>query len=160
MKSGFRRIPGVASVSRRLSQARAIVRSTLMILLIFGSVALAVFLVAYPNSIHRATLDLYRGWPALTDFVRGSGQWLQGIGRAVPPLGDLGAAINNALISAAPGFRSSLEGAGRAVTQPIFALDAASKYTLSQNLAAWTAAILALLYGSYGSMRSRRIRRR
>lgn len=160
VKSGFRKIPGVSASSRRLSHAQAIVRSTLMILLIFGSVALGLFLIEYPDFIHKATLNLYRGSPGLIDLVFGIGQWLHGVGQAIPPLGDLGAAINNALINAAPGFRSSLQGAGNAITEPIFALDTVSKYTLSQNLAAWSAAIIALLYGSYGSMHYRRRLRR
>jgi len=67
--------------------------------------------------------------------------------------------MNNALVAAAPGFRQSLEAAGTSLTKPIFLLDVVDKFALSQNLAAWTAAVLALLYGAYSSTR-RRVRGR
>lgn len=156
LKIGASKIPGIPALSKRLSSARSVVRSTLTVLLIFGAVALGLLLVAYPSVIYYWALNLYQGSPGLTNFVLGTGQWLRGIGTAVPPLGDLGASINNALIQAAPGFRHSLEAAGTSITKPIFQLDAAGKYVLSQNLAAWTAAVIALLYGSYASARPRR----
>lgn len=156
LKTGGSKIPGISALSKRVSSAQSVVKSALTVLLIFGAVALALCLVAYPNLIYYWTLNLYEGSPGLTDFVLGTGQWLRGIGTAVPALGDLGASINNALIQAAPGFRRSLEAAGTSLTQPIFQLDAVGKYLLSQNLAAWTAALVALLYGSYASARPRR----
>ena len=155
LKTGGSKIPGVSALSKRLSSAQGVVKSALTVLAMFGAVALALYLIAYPNLIYYWTLNLYQGSPGLTNFVLGTGQWLSGIGTAVPPLGDLGASINNALIQAAPGFRHSLEAAGTSLTQPIFQLDAVGKYVLSQNLAAWTAALLALLYGTYASARPR-----
>jgi len=143
-------------ISERLSFARIAVKSALTVLAIFILVAIALFLIEYPNLIYYLTLNLYTGSPPVQGFVLGIGQWLSGVGVAVPPLGDLGANINNALVNAAPGFRSSLEAAGTSLTKPIFQLDVVGKYTLSQNLAAWTAAVLALVYGAYASSRPRR----
>lgn len=156
LRTGASRIPGASALSRRLSSARSVGKSAFTVLALFGAVAIAIVLIAYPSLIYYWTLNLYEGSPGLVNFVVGTGQWLSGIGKAVPPLGDLGASINNALIQAAPGFRQSLQAAGTSLTEPIFKLDAVSKYVFSQNLAAWTAAALALLYGSYASARPRR----
>jgi hypothetical protein len=127
-----------------------------MILLVFMAIASLVMIIEYPDLIHSWTVNLYRGMPGLLNFVRGVGQWLRGVGEAAPPLGGLGVAINNAFVVAGPGFRRALVGAGTALTRPIVQLDVAGKYVLSQNLAAWTSAIIALLYGSYVSTRPSR----
>ncbi len=155
LKSGVQKTPGVGYISQRLSFARIAVRSALTILAIFILVAAGLLLIEYPDLIYHLTLNMYAGSPALHGFVIGVGQWLQGVGISVPPLSDLGTSINNALVSAAPGFRRSLEAAGTSLTSPIFQLDVVGKYALSQNLAAWTAAVLALLYSAYASTRRR-----
>ena len=155
IKSGFRRIPGISYVSQRLSSAPGAVRSALMVLLIFVSIAVGFIFVEYPNLIYNLTVDLYRGSPALANFASGTEMWFRSIGTAVPPLGDFVGSINNAFIKAAPGFRKSLEVAGTSLTKPIFQLDAVGKYILGQNLASWTAAILAIIYSAYASTRRR-----
>lgn len=159
VKSGFGRIPGVSYVSRRLSSSRASVRSGLMVLLIFISIAVGFVFVAYPNLIHDLTVNLYRGFPALADFITGTNGWFRNIGTAVPALGDFVGSISNAFIKMAPGFRRTLEAAGMSITTPIFQLDVVGKYILGQNLGSWTAAVLAILYGWFASTR-RRIRSR
>ena len=155
IKSGSRRIPGISYVSQRLSSAHASVRSALMVLLIFISIAVGFIFVEYPNLIYHLTVNLYRGSPALANFASGTEMWFRGIGTAVPPLGDFVGSINNAFIKAAPGFRKSLEAAGTSLTKPIFQLDVVGKYILGQNLASWTAAILAIIYSAYASTRRR-----
>ena len=155
LKSGVQKTPGVGYISQRLSFGRIAVRSALTILAIFILVATGLLLIEYPDLIHHLTVNMYTGSPALHGIVIGVGQWLQGVGTSVPPLGDLGASINNALVNAAPDFRRSLEAAGTSLTSPIFQLDVVGKYALSQNLAAWTAAVLALLYSAYAATRRR-----
>ena len=160
IKSGAGKIPGISHMSQRLSSAHAAVKSAQMVLLIFILITVGFIFVEYPDLIHHLTVNLYRGSPALANFASGTELWFRGIGTAVPPLADFVGSINNAFIKAAPGFRRSLEAAGTSLTKPIFQLDTVGKYTLSQNLASWTAAILAILYGSYASTRRRRIRGR
>ena len=159
LKSGAQRIRGVSYISQRLSFARAAVRSAATVLLIFLSVVLLLFLVEYPDLIHAWTLNLYRGSPSFLNFVSGTVQWFRGVGEAVPPLGELGLTVNNALLNLAPGFRHSLEAAGASLSRPIGQLDVVGKYILSQNLAAWTSAITALAYSVYVSSRTYRRRR-
>jgi len=153
LKAGAQKIRGVSYLSQRLFFARAAVRSATTVLVIFLLMVLLLFLVEYPNLIYYWTLNLYRGAPALLDFIMGTTQWFRGVGQAVPPLSGVGFAINNALVGAAPGFRRALEGAGASLTRPIVQLDLVGKYALSQNLAAWTSALVALAYGAYVSSR-------
>jgi hypothetical protein len=159
VKSSFLKIPGMSLLSQRLSSSRSAVRSATMILLVFILLAVGFVFVEYPDLIYHLTLNLYRGSPALVSFVNDIGSWLRGVGTLLPPLGDFGASVNNALIAAAPGFRQSLEAAGTSLTKSIVQLDVVGKFALSQNLAAWTAAILALIYSAYASSR-RRVRGR
>jgi len=156
LKAGAQRIRGVSYVSQRLHFARAAVRSAAMVLVIFLSAVLLLFFVEYPDMVHSWTLNMYRGSPTFLNFVLGTTQWFRGLGQGVPPLGGLGSAVNNVLLAVAPGFRHSLEGAGASLTLPIVQLDVVGKYVLSQNLAAWTSALVALLYGAYASSRSLR----
>jgi hypothetical protein len=160
VKSGFAKIPGASSVSQRLSSAHAAVRSAIVILIAFISIAVGLVFVAYPDLIYHLTVNLYRGSPALVNFAAGIASWLNGVGTLLSPLGGLGTAINNGLIAAAPGFRQSLETAGTTLTGPITGLDIAGKFALSQNVAAYAAAIIALIYGAYASTRRRRVRGR
>jgi hypothetical protein len=160
VKSGFAKIPGVPSISQRLSSAHAAVRSAIVILLVFISLAVGLIFVAYPDLIYHLTVNLYRGSPALVNCATGTASWLNGVGTLLPPLGGLGASMNNALIAAAPGFRQSLEAAGTSLTRPIIQLDIVGKFALSQNLAAYAAAIIALMYGAFASTRRRRVKGR
>jgi hypothetical protein len=160
VKSGFAKIPGASSISQRLSSAHAAVRSAIVILLVFISLAVGLMFVAYPDLIYYLTVNLYRSSPALVNCAAGTASWFNGVGTLLPPLGGLGAAINNALIAAAPGFRQSFEAAGTTLTRPIIELDVVGKFALSQNLAAYAAALIALMYGAYASTRRRRVMRR
>ena len=153
LKSGVQRIRGVSYISKRLSFARAAVRSAALVVLIFLSAVLLFSLVEYPDLIHSWTLNLYRGSPAFLNLISGTTQWLNGVGQAVPALGGVGFAVNDALVGAAPGFRQSLTNGGETLTRPIVQLDVASKYVLAQNVAAWGSALIALAYGAYASSR-------
>lgn len=159
LKNGFLRIYGVSYISERLSFTKTAVRSAITVFVVFVATVLLVIVVEYPDLIRVLALSLYKGNPSLRDFVIGVTQWLHGLGQAVPPLGGLGSAINQALVGAGPGIRHALYDAGSAFSTPFVRLDVAGKYVLSQNFAAWTAALVALLYGSYVSSRlSRRPR--
>lgn len=161
LKTRIQRTRGVSYVSQRLSFARTAVRSAATVFAVFISMVLLLFLIEYPDLIHNWILNLYQGSPSLRDFVLGVAQWMHGIGQAVPPLAGFGSAINDALIGIAPGFRNSIENAGAALTRPASQLDLVNKYILSQNVAAWISAILAILYATYASQRpSRRSRGR
>jgi len=158
VKAGLQRIRGVSYVSKRLYFAKAAVRSALAVFAVFLSMSLLLCIVVYPNLIYRGVVGLYRGNPSFLGFVTGTTDLARGVGQAFPPIGSLGTAINNALVGAAPGFRSSFVGVGAALTGSVVGLDVAGKYVLVQNVAAWISALVALIYGWYAS--SRRPKRR
>jgi len=161
LKNGFKKIYGVSYISERLAFARAAVRSAATVLVIFIAAALLIIIVEYPDLIRVGVVSLYRGNPSVRDFVLGVTQSLHGLGQAVPPLGGLGSAINNALVGAGPGFRHALQGAGANLSTPVISLDIAGKYVLTQNFVAWASALVALMYGYFFSPRpSRRSRTR
>ncbi len=156
-KEAFLRIPGFSKLSRRLFFAKTAVRSATIILLAFVSFALLAFSLAYPLWIHDAVVNFYRGNPSIVSFVIGTQESLQSLGQALAPVEGIATAINNALLAAAPGFRTSLQSLG-ASAEPIAKLDITGKYLLVQNLAAWVCALIALAYGKYAS--ARRYKRR
>jgi len=158
VKAGLQRIRGVSYVSKRLYFTRAAVRSALAVLAVFLSMSLLLYIVVYPDLIHQGVVGFYRSNSSFLGFVTGTIDLVRGAGQALPPLGGLGTAINNALLGAAPGFRHGLAGAGATLTGSLVGLDVTGKYVLSQNVAAWSAALVALIYSSYAS--SRRPRRR
>jgi hypothetical protein len=156
IKTDAQKTKGISYLSQRLNLTKPTTRSALTIFFTFLAILFIIVLIEYPDLIHQSTLNLYKDFPALQYFVKGIGQWLTGIGQAVPALGQIGASIYYGLASAGPGLRDSLTSAGTAVTQSIFNADLDAKYVLSQNVAAWTSAILAIIYGAYISPRSRR----
>ncbi|MGD8506182.1 MAG: hypothetical protein PVF15_05900 [Candidatus Bathyarchaeota archaeon] len=150
LKNALLRIPGFSRLSRRLFFARTAVRSAMIILSAFVSLVFLAYSIAYPWWIHDTVINLYRGNPSFTSFVIGTNESFQLLGEILVP-------INNALLAAAPGFRSSLQNLG-ASTVSIANLDITGKYLLVQNMAAWICALVALAYGKYAE--TRRYRRR
>jgi len=148
VRAGFQRIPGVSYVSKRLYFARAAVRSAVAVLAVFLSLSLLLFVVVYPDLIYRGVIGLYMGNPSFLSFVRGTTDWARGLGDA----------LASVFLGVAPSFRSSLAQFGASLTRSIVRLDVVGKYVLSQNVAAWASALVALVYGMYVS--SRRQRRR
>ncbi len=143
------RMRGVSYVQQRLFFARAAVRSTAIVLLVFIVSILFLCLFVLPELTHDLATGLYGENPSFHGFVLKTIEIGQGIAQILFPIGWLASAINGMLRSAAPGFRNALEG--------IFSpkLDVLSGYLLCQNLAAWTSAIVALMYGEYASRRYR-----
>lgn len=152
LKNAFLRIPGFSIFSQRLSFARTAVKSAMIILLTFVSFAFLTYLLAYPWWIHDAIVKFYATNPLFSSFVIGTQESLQSLGKALAPLQWVATAINDSLLDAAPGFRSSLTDLGTYV-EPIVKLDIAGKYLLVQNLAAWVCALIALIYGNYAKAR-------
>jgi hypothetical protein len=143
------RIRGISYLQKRLFFARAAVKSTAVVLLVFLVSVLSLYLLVLPGLTHDLATGLYGVNPSFHNFVLKTIEIGQGVAQGLSPIGWLASALNDMLRSAAPGFRSALEGivASR--------LDVLSGYLLCQNLAAWTSAIVALMYGEYASRRYR-----
>jgi len=151
-KKAFLRIPGSSRLSRRLFFARTAVRSAMIILLVFVSFTFLAYLLAYPWRVHDTVINFYRGNPSFMTFVIETQKKFRSLGQSLGPIGGMATAINNALLAAAPGIRSSIRSLGGSL-EPIAKLKITGKYLLVQNLAAWICALIALIYGEYASAR-------
>jgi hypothetical protein len=98
VKSGLLKVRGLAYLWQKIHFARATIKSALTVLLVFLAFILVVSLLAYPQLIYQTVLNAYTSNPSLLDFVRGTSQDLAGVG-------GLFSAVNDALLSVAPGFR-------------------------------------------------------
>jgi hypothetical protein len=133
--------------------ANVTVKSALTILLLFIVFAFTFFLLAYPRIIYEAVANAYRNNTALLNFVKGTTG-------ALAPIFWMFSAVGNALVSLAPAFRDFVLALGTIIS-PLVSLDAAGKYLVVQNAAAWISALLALTYGEYERKGRRyRIRRK
>jgi len=150
------RIRGFSYVFKRLSFARAAIKSTISIVTVFLAFFLALYILAYPRSTYDAMVGLYQFSPSVRGFVLKTAEVAHGIGQVLSPIGWLASAVNNALLAAAPSFRSAFESMGASITVPITELDLMGRYVFCQNLAAWASAVIALAYGRYTSYSYRR----
>ncbi|MDH5531913.1 MAG: hypothetical protein OEX99_00365 [Candidatus Bathyarchaeota archaeon] len=150
------RVRGISYVLQRLFFARAAVKSTASIITIFLASFLALHVLSYPRSVYDAVVGLYQLSPSFLGFVLNTTEVAQGIAQVLSPIGWLASAINNALLAAAPGFKSALDNIGTSTTEPVTKLDLMGRYVLCQNLAAWVSAVTALAYGFYISHSYRR----
>ncbi len=147
----------VAGLRRRISPAKPIIRAAVTVAATFLILAILVTVAAYPKLVPTITLNLYKENTAFYDFVLTTIQASQDIANAIPPLGGLAAAINDALISASPAFHNSLEGVASSITSGLVPLSPFEKYLVIQNSAIWITAMAILLYSWYA--RTRRYRR-
>jgi len=139
IKSGLLRIRGVAYIWKKIHFARATIKSALTVFLVFSVFILIVSLLAYPKLIYQIISDAYQNNPSLLSFVKGTSEALASIGGIFSP-------INNALLSAASGFRNFALSLG-IIIKPLVDSDNAGKYLFFQNVAAWVSALAALFYG-------------
>ena len=112
-----------------------------MVLIIFLSLSLLLLVVVFPNLVYNLAVGLYVGNSAFLNFVQGASSLARGFGDV----------LANVFMGVAPDFHNSLTSTGSSLTGSIDQLDVASKYLLSQNVAAWAAALIALGYGIYVS---------
>jgi len=141
IKSELLRVKGVAYLWQKIHFARATIKSALTVLLVFSAFILMVSLLAYPQLIYQTISNAYIRNPSLLNFVKGTAQTFASIGQIF-------SAINNALLSAAPGFRGFVLRLG-IIIKPLVDLDNVGKYLIFQNVAAWVSAFAALAYGEY-----------
>lgn len=151
------RVPALASIRNRIILAKAIIRSAVMIITVFVILILLVTIAAYPPLVPVATDNFYQWNTAFLHFVAATIRASKTIADAVPPINAVAAAINNALIAAAPAFRNTVEGAASAITSGLVSLHPTEKYLVIQNSAAWIVALATILYIQY--VKTRRYRR-
>jgi predicted PurR-regulated permease PerM len=126
--------------------SRASVKSAAIVLLVFVVFVLVFIVLAYPQLIYSAVANAYRTNSGLVNFVSGFNSWAGGVAKTLSPIGWIGNAINNALLSAAPtvGYIGSALGG---LLTPLTTLDNMGKYLVLQNAAAWISVLLILVHG-------------
>jgi hypothetical protein len=141
IKSGLLRVKGIAYLWQKIHFVRATAKGALTVLLAFATSILIVSFLAYPKLIYQTISSAYQSNPSLLSFVKGTAE-------ALAPIGGVFSSINNALLSATPGFRDFALGLGT-IIKPLADLDNVGKYLFFQNVAAWISALTALFYGEY-----------
>lgn len=141
IKSGLLRVKSIAYLWQKIHFARATAKGALTVLLAFATFILIVSFLAYPKLIYQTISSAYQNNPSLLNFVKGTAE-------ALAPIGGIFSGINNALLSAAPGFRDFALDLGT-IIKPLADLDNVGKYLFFQNVAAWISALTALFYGEY-----------
>jgi len=144
------RIRGVSYLQKRLFFARAAVKSTVTVLVVFLVSILTLYIMVYFPLTYDLATGIYEANPSFHGFVLKTIEIGKAIVQALSPIGWLTSAIDNALRAAAPGFRSSLEGFGAPIAT-LAKRDLVWVYILCQNVAAWISAVTALAYGEYTS---------
>jgi hypothetical protein len=128
---------------------KAVVKSAWTVVLSFCVLALLFYLIAYPQLIPKAVNWLLGGGnSALQGFITGTMGAANAIGQALPPLGWLGASIENGLAAISLGFRNGVIGLTTPFVKPLVQSDLVGKYVFVQNIAAWFAAVVSLYHGS------------
>jgi len=148
IKSALLRVKGVAYLWQKIHFARATIKSALTVLLVFLAFIFVVSLLACPQAIYRTVSNIYQNNPSFLNFVKSTNNSARSIAEALAPIGWLCSSMNNALLSAAPGFRDFVAGLG-IVIKPLADLDNVGKYLVFQNVAVWVSAIAVLFYGEY-----------
>ena len=141
IKSGLLRVKGVAYLWKKIHFARATAKGALTVLLAFATFILIVSFLAYPKLIYQTISSAYQNNPSLLNFVKGTAE-------ALAPIGGVFSGVNNALLSAAPGFRDFALGLGT-IIKPLVDLDNVEKYLFFQNVATWVSALTALFCGKH-----------
>ncbi len=154
------------SIKERISKSRlaeyleqhpagkTVFKSALTVVLPFSVLALIVYVIIYPQLIPNAVNWLFGGGSSAFDgFVVWTVNAANAVGKALSPLGWLAANINGGLASIALGFRNGVIGFTTPIIRSLVELNLAGKYVLSQNVAAWASAIIALYAGRPGRRR-------
>jgi len=144
--SAFFRIPGISRLKQQLSFARAAVKSSVTVFLLFIASVFGLYVLVQPTAIYNVVVGFYSTNQSLAFAIKGICD-----GVATSPLGGLG----NALTGAAVSFWNTFQGLGK-LTESLVQIDLVWKYFICQNIAAWVSAFVVLVYSRYGSQLSRR----
>ena len=146
----------ISGFQRRMASSKAVVRNAVAVTATFAILVTVMAIAAYPHIVQATVVDLHTQNTIFHGFVMATIQLGQDIASAVPPIGVVATSINNAFLTASPGFRSALEGAASSLNAGLVAASPVEKYLVIQNVAAWTTAIVTILYRWYGKAAYRR----
>ena len=152
------KVKGPSSIRQRIYSARATIKSALIVIFSFAILVLVLAQLVFPGAIYQTLASSYQTHSPLYHFVVSVANSLSGFARDVPAIGWIAGGLHNGLVALSPGVRAVGMAFGSLIG-PLANLDAAGKYLLFQNLAAWISVFSVLLYGQY-SRRSYRYRKK
>ena len=136
----------LSSILEKSPLAKATIKGAITITLTFTTIFIIIYLMEYPKAIYELAINLYQSNPSLLDFVYKTHESAKAMVQPSSPLGWLTSPINNALLNTAPSFKRFMDQLINPLANILSKLDILSKYVLCQNLAAWSSAIIALIY--------------
>jgi len=151
VRSFFLRVLDPSYLAGRPSFAFVALKLALVMLALLVAFMSLGCLLAYPNLLEASVISFYKANPAFLGFVNAVRDFLEATAKTLAPLGGIASAVDNALKSAAPGFRRALEGLGGLI-KPLVELDSSGKYIFCQNFAAFLPALITLVYCRYSKV--------
>lgn len=146
IRSGLLKVKAIAYLWQKIHFGRAVIKSALVIILVFAAFVLVISFATYPQLIYHFISNAFATNAALLGIVKSISNLATGVAEALPPIGWVCSAINNTLISGAPSFGNFAASVGTLI-RPLADLDDFGKYLVFQNVAAWVSAVTALTYG-------------
>jgi hypothetical protein len=154
IRTKIRKTWGIRQVIDRVDSAKSVIGYALAIIATFTTLVLLVTATAYPKLVPSTTAGFFHGNPVFLGFVTSTVRAGQGISNAIPPVGAVAASIHAALTAVAPGFRSTLVAFFYPLSNGLVSLSPIAKFLVAQNTAAWSAAVVAIVYRHYVRTRS------
>lgn len=142
MRSLFIGKRGTAKFGKEIRFRKAHLRSAVIVFAVFSALLLIISFFAYPRELYEIVAGIYADSPSMANFVKS-------VGAALGSVGSVFSSLNNALLTAAPAFRSFVLSIG-IIMRPMATMDNVGKYLVFQNGATWISALIILYYGKYG----------
>lgn len=149
------RTPIIAYLQRRVIMAKAFLKGATAVTVTFIIIVLLINIAAYPRLVPTAIANFFKGNQGFLDFIIATMRASEAVANAVPPISALATSIHNGLITVAPAFRNTLEGAGSTLTIGLVSLTPTEKYLVTQNVSVWIVITITLLYTQYIKIRRR-----
>jgi len=155
VRSRILRTPIIAYIQRRVIMAKALLTGATTVTVTFIIIVLLISITAYPKLMPTAITNFFKWNQGFLSFIIATITASEAVASAVPPIGALATSIHNGLVTVAPAFRSTLEGAGSTLTIGLVSLTPTEKYLVTQNVSVWIVVTITLLYTQYIKIRRR-----
>lgn len=144
VKAALMKNKSFASLWSRVSHAKTVVKSSLIMLFAFLALFAIFSLAAYPKLF----LNLYWNSPSTLGLVIWMGNAARAFAETLTPLWWVCKALNDSIIASAPSIRAFAANF-TSIIKPLTDLTPAGKYLFLQNFAVWVSALAVLVYGVY-----------
>jgi len=158
VKNKIIKAPGISYLEKKMTLAKPLLKSGILVISMFLTVSVLLTLAAYPKLILTETTKFYQSNTIFLSFVVMTIEAAGNIGAIIQPIGVIGSSIQQTLIATSPGFHSAVDAAASLLTEGLVNLGSNEKYLIVQNVASWIVACTTLFIGRYMKPRHRRKR--